>query len=73
MFLFFLTPGKHRFKSVIFQIETIKVKSIFTRSFSPFINLCEVIQFLLESLPTSETDIYPKVLFRNLFEEAKHG
>ena len=43
--VFFLTPGKHRFKSVIFQIETIKVISIFTTYFSPFVNLCEVIRF----------------------------
>ena len=49
-FFFFLTPGKHRFKSVIFQIETIKVISIFTSSFSPFVNLCEVIRFSIRIL-----------------------
>ena len=40
-------PGKHRFKSVIFQIETLKFISIFISSFSPFVNLCEVIRFFI--------------------------
>ena len=42
-----LTPGKHRFKSVILQIENLKVINIFTSSFSPFVNLCEVIRFFI--------------------------
>ena len=43
---------------------------MFPSSFSPFANLCEVTR--LESfnyLPSSETCIYPKVLFINLPEE----
>ena len=67
---FFFKPGKHRFKSVIFQIETIKVISIFTSSFSPFVKSAG---FLLEFLLSSETGIYSKVLFINLLEEAKLG
>ena len=37
-----------RFKPVIFQIETIKVINIFASSFSPFVNFCEVIRFLIQ-------------------------
>ena len=36
------------FKPVIFQIETIKFVSIFTGSFSPFVNFCEVIRFSIK-------------------------
>ena len=67
---FFLILGKHRFKSVISQIETIKVISIFTSSFSPFVNLCEVIRFSIRIL--TQFGIYPNVLFINL-EEVKLG
>ena len=63
------TPGKHRFKSVIFHIETLKVISIFTSSFSLLLTFVKSSGFSLESLPSSETGIYPKVLFINLEEE----
>ena len=43
-----LTPGKHRFKLIIFQIETIKVKSIFASFFSPSVNFCEVNRFPIQ-------------------------
>ena len=42
---FSLLPENLRFKSIIFQTETIKVISIFAGSFSPFVNFCEVIRF----------------------------
>ena len=64
------TPGKHRFRSLILQIETIKVISIFTSSYSPFVNLCEVIRFSIRIL--TQFGIYPNVLFINL-EEVKLG
>ena len=70
MIFFFLIPGKHRFRSLILQIETIKVISIFTSSFSPFVNLCEVIRFSIRIL--TQFGIYPNVLFINL-EEVKLG
>ena len=70
---FFLTPGKHRFKSIIFQIEIIKVISIFTSSFSLLLTFVKSWGFLLESLPSSETDIYLKVLVINLIEKVKLG
>ena len=44
---FFLTPGKHIFKQVIFQVQTIKVISIFI---SPSVKLCEVIRFSIRIL-----------------------
>ena len=55
--------GKHRFKSVIFQIETIKVISIFTSSFSPFLNLCEVIRFSIRFLTQLRNWYLSKILF----------
>ena len=72
-FFFFLTLGKHRFKSVIFQRETTKVISIFPSSFSLLLKFVKSSGFLLEFVHISETGIYPKVLFINLLEEAKLG
>ena len=66
-----LTPGKYKFKSVIFQIENLKVISIFTSSFSLLLTFVKSSGFPLESLPNSEIGIYPKVLSINHLEE-KH-
>ena len=66
---FFLVPENTRFKPIIFQIETIKVINIFAGSFSPLLTSVKSSGFSLESLPSSETGIYPKVLFINLEEE----
>ena len=60
-------PGKHRFKSVIFQIETLKFISIHSVLLLTFVKSSG---FSLESLPSSETDIYSKVLFINLEQGA---
>ena len=64
-----LTPGKYKFKSVIFQTETLKVISIFTSSFSLLLTFVKSSGFPLDSLPSSETGIYPKFFFINLLEE----
>ena len=42
---FSLLPENIRFKPIIFQVETMKVISIFAGSFSPFVNFCEVLRF----------------------------
>ena len=42
---FSLLSENTRLKSIIFEIETIKVISIFSDSFSLFANFCEVIRF----------------------------
>ena len=48
-------------------------RSIFTSSFSSFVNFCEAIRFLITQFSImiwkSETCIYPKVLFMNILEE----
>ena len=52
-----------------FKIETIKFISIFASSFSPFVNLCEIIWFCIRILTQFRNLHYPKVLSINLIEE----